>query len=397
MPEAVIVSVARSPIGRAFKGSLIGERGDELLLQMARAALAAAPSFDPSELDEVLVGCSLASGELGGNIGRTIPLMLGLDDVPGYTLNRYCASSLQTTRSAVHAIRAGDGDAYLSLGVESVSRVGDRGPDPLPGERSARFSAFVPSEDWTDPRASGRVPDAFISMGETAENVARLRGVTREQMDHYAAESQARAARAAEAGFWTRDIVPVTLSDGTVVSQDDSPRPGTTVEGLAALTPSFRPDGTITAGNACPLNDGAAAVLLMSDGRAERLGLTPRARVLSTAVSALSPEIMGLGTVEAALRAVDSAGLTMDDMDLVEINEAFAAQVIPTYEDLGVPHDKVNVMGGALAVGHPFGMSGARITSTLLNALEWTGGRYGLQTMCVAGGQGMAMVVERLP
>ena len=396
MPEAMIASVARSPIGRAYKGSLIGERGDELLLQMAQAALGAVPEFDPADLDEVLVGCALDSGELGGNIGRLIPVLLGLDGVPGFTLNRYCASSLQTTRSAVHAIRVGDGHAYLSLGVESVSRVGDRGPDPHPDERNPRFPVFTAAEPWTDPRERGEMPDAFISMGETAENVANSRGITREQMDQYAFESQQRAAQAAADGFWARDIVPVTRADGSVVSTDDSPRPGTTLEGLAALTPSFRPDGSITAGNACPLNDGAAAVLILSEERAGQLGVTPRARVVSTAVSALSPEIMGLGTIEAARRALAAASLTADDIDLFEINEAFAAQVIPTYRELGIPREKVNIMGGALAVGHPFGMSGARITSTLLNALEWTGGRYGLQTMCVAGGQGMAMVIERL-
>lgn len=316
--------------------------------------------------------------------------------MPGYTLNRYCASSLQTTRSAVHAIRAGEGHAYLSLGVESVSRTGERGPDPHEHERKPRFAAFTPRSDWRDPRLDGRTPDVFISLGETAENVAQLHGVTRSQMDAFAAESQALAARADQAGFWQRDIVPVTLADGTVISRDDSPRASTTVEGLAGLTPSFRPDGKVTAGNCCPLNDGAAAVLILSEQRAREPGIQPRARIVSTAVSALSPEIMGLGTIEAAQRALAAAGLTGADLDLAEINEAFAAQVIPTYEALGIPREKVNVMGGAIALGHPFGMSGARITSTLLNALEWTGGRWGMQTMCVAGGQGMAMIIERL-
>lgn len=396
MPEAVIASVARSPIGRAYKGSLAQERGDEMLLQMARAALSQAPQFDPAELDEVIVGCGLASGETGGNLGRLIPVMMGLDSVPGYTLNRYCASSMQSTRAAVHAIAAGEGHAYLSLGVEQLSRMGDRGPDPRADERSDRFAPFQPSQRWSDPRERGRTPDAFISMGETAENIAQLRGVTREEMDQYAAESQQRTAAAAASGFWERDIVPVVRSDGSIVRHDDSPRPTTTIEALRELSPSFREDGTVTAGNCCPLNDGAAAVLILSEERAAQLGVTPRARIVATAVSALSPEIMGLGTVEAARRAVAASGLRIDDIGLFEINEAFAAQVIPTYRDLGVPREKVNVMGGAIALGHPFGMSGARITSTLLNALEATDSRYGLQTMCVAGGQGMAMIVERL-
>lgn len=396
MREAVIVSAARSPIGRAFKGTLANERGDELLLQMAQQVLADAPGLDPNEIDEVILGLGLASGEQGGNLGRIIPILLGLDSVPGYTLNRYCASSLQSTRSAVHAIQTGDADVHLSLGLEMVSRMGERGPDPTEDERNPRFPDVAPTNEWTDPRERGELPDPFISMGETAENVARLRNVSREAMDEYAAESQQRAVAGIEAGFFEKDITPVTLGDGSVLAADDGPRPGTTIEKLSTLEPVFRPDGRVTAGNCCALNDGAAALLIMSGEKARSLGLTPRARILSTAAYALSPEIMGLGTIGAAKRALARAGLEAKHLDLVEINEAFAAQVIPTYKELGVSRDRVNVMGGAIALGHPFGQSGARITTTLLNALDWTGGRYGLQTMCVAGGQGMAMVVERL-
>lgn len=397
MPDAVIVAAARSPIGRARKGSLVSERADDLAAQIARSLFDSLPQFDPAELDEVYAGCGLPGGEQGGNLGRIVPVMLGLDGVPGSTINRYCASSMQTTRMAAHSIWAGEGDAYLSLGVESVSRVGSaRNPDPTALECNALFASRAPRVPWRDPRADGLVPDLFVSMGETAENVADIANISRERMDEFAARSQAFAAQAKQDGFWELDITPVTLADGTVVHDDDSPRPGTTLAGLAALEPVFRENGRVTAGNCCPMNDGAAALLVMSDERARALGLTPLARIVSTAASAVSPEIMGLGPVEASRKALKQAALSIEDIGLVEINEAFAAQVIPCYEQLGAPLEKVNVKGGAIALGHPYGMSGARITTTLINALRWEGKRYGLQTMCVAGGQGMAMVIERL-
>jgi acetyl-CoA C-acetyltransferase len=394
--RTVVLATARTPIGRAYKGSLVDVYPDDLLVTVVRAVLEATPNLDPNDLDEVLLGCGLAAGEQGGNLARVLAVQLGLDGVPGSTVNRYCASSMQTTRMADQAVRSGDGELFLSLGLESVSRVRQPGPDPLPEERPAAFRGLRAAVPWQDPRERGDLPDVFLGMGETAENVADLTGVTRQQMDEYAVRSQELAAQATASGFWKSELVPVTTPDGSVVDTDDSPRPGTTIEALAGLKPVFREDGRVTAGNSCPLNDGAAALLLASERAAERLGVTPLARVLSTATFALSPEIMGLGTVGAARKALAAAGLRAADLDLVEINEAFAAQVVPTYEQLGVPLEKVNVHGGAIALGHPFGMSGARITGTLLNGLRTRGGRYGLQTMCVAGGQGMAMVVENL-
>jgi acetyl-CoA C-acetyltransferase len=397
MADAVVVAAVRSPIARAFKGSLIDERADDVLLQTTRSLLSQVPELDGHDIDEVLLGCGLAAGEQGGNLARLLPIMLGLDDVPGTTLNKYCASSMQTTRMASQAIRSGDGEIYLSLGLEMLSRVAARNPDPEPPEQHPLFAARDPEPGpWMDPRERGLVPNAFLSMGETAENVADVYGVSRSEMDDYACRSQELAVASAANGFWKREIAPIELAAGGVLDHDESPRPGTTRDGLAALKPAFRPDGRVTAGNSCPLNDGAAGLIVMSDERARRLGLRPRARIVATAVSALSPEIMGLGTVEAARRAMRSAGLRPEEIDLVEINEAFAAQVIPTYRELGFPLDRVNTVGGAIAVGHPFGMSGARITTTLINALDWSGARYGLQTMCVAGGQGMAMLLERL-
>lgn len=394
MREAVIVATARSPIGRAFKGSLKDIRADEILLQISRAALEKVPQLDSRDIDEVFLGCSLAAGEQGGNLARILPVLLGLDHVPGTTVNKYCASSMQTTRMADQAIRSGDGDVFLSLGLEMVSRIVS--PDPTPQERNPAFVSRTVRGAWSDPRETKTVPDAFVSMGETAENVASIRDVTRAEMDRFSLRSQQLAAQRQAEGFWDMDITPVHLPDGTRVDRDDSPRPGSTLEGLSGLEPVFREGGTITAGNSCPLNDGAAALVIMSSDRANELGIRPLARILSTATSALSPEIMGLGPVEASRKALKAAGLTADDIDLVEINEAFAAQVIPSYKELGFPLEKVNVNGGAIALGHPFGMSGARITTTLLNSLRWHNKRYGLQTMCVAGGQGMAMIVELL-
>ncbi|MFI2363848.1 acetyl-CoA C-acetyltransferase [Promicromonospora sp. NPDC019610] len=407
MTEAYIVATARSPIGRAHKGSLKDVRPDDLAAEMVRAAVGQVPGLDPARIDDLLLGCGLPGGKQGMNLARIVAVLCGWDTVPGATVTRYCSSSLQTTRMAFHAIKAGEGDVFVSAGVESVSSFATGSSDDIPGvdlhnpvfaDALARTEKRAGSGTglWTDPRLEGVLPDAYISMGQTAENVAALRGVTRAEQDEFAARSQQRAEAAVAAGFWARDITPVTLPDGTVVSADDGPRPGTTVEKLATLEPVFRPDGSVTAGNACPLNDGAAAVVIVSGRVVDELGLTPLARIVSTGVSGLSPEIMGLGPVEASRQALRRAGLTVDDMDLVEINEAFAAQVIPSARELGVEPERLNVNGGAIAVGHPFGMTGARITSTLINALADTGGQYGLETMCVGGGQGMAMVLEKL-
>ena len=407
MTEAYIVATARSPIGRARKGSLVGIRPDDLAAQMVQAALDAVPGLDPGRIDDILMGCGQPAGEQGMNIARIVGVLLGLDGVPGTTVNRYCSSSLQTTRMAFHAIKAGEGDVFVSAGVESVTHYAQGSADFFPGVRveNPRFDAAIArtaartdagTPVWTDPRADGALPDPYIAMGQTAENVAQIHGVSREEQDAFAARSQQRAEAAIADGFWAREITPVTLPDGTVVRTDDGPRPGVTEASLSGLEPVFRPDGTVTAGNCCPLNDGAAALVIVSGRVVDELGLTPLARIVSTGVSGLSPEIMGLGPVDSSRRALELAGLTIDDMDLVEINEAFAAQVIPSARELGVDPDRLNVHGGAIAVGHPFGMTGARITATLLNGLSATGGRYGLETMCVGGGQGMAMVLERL-
>jgi len=405
MPEAVIVATARSPIGRAGKGSLASIRPDDLAVQMVNAALAKVPQLDPADIGDLILGCGVPGGEQGFNLARVIAVLLGYDHLPGTTVNRYCSSSLQTTRMAFHAIKAGEGDVYVSAGVECVSRLArgssDSWPDtknPVFGEAKERTerAAAGGSGTWHDPREDGLVPDIYIAMGETAENVAGLRGISREQQDEFGVRSQNLAEKAIANGFWAREITPVTLPDGSVVSADDGPRPGTTMEKVAALKPVFRPDGTVTAGNCCPLNDGAAAVVVMSDVKAAKLGITPLARIVSSGVTALSPEIMGLGPVEASRQALARAGMAVADIDLVEINEAFAAQVIPSYLDLGVDLAKLNVNGGAIAVGHPFGMTGARITTTLLNSLQFHDATLGLETMCVGGGQGMAMIFERL-
>jgi len=405
MPEAVIVATARSPIGRAGKGSLTSIRPDDLAVQMVSAALAKVPQLDPADVGDLILGCGLPGGEQGFNMARVMAVLLGHDHLPGTTVNRYCSSSLQTTRMAFHAIKAGEGDVYISAGVECVSRLArgssDSWPDtknPVFGEAKERTerAAAGGAGTWHDPREDGLVPDVYIAMGETAENVAGLRGISREQQDEFGVRSQNLAEKAIANGFWQREIIPVTLPDGSVVSADDGPRPGTTMEKVAALKPVFRPDGTVTAGNCCPLNDGAAAVVVMSDVKAAELGITPLARIVSSGVTALSPEIMGLGPVEASRQALARAGMAIADIDLVEINEAFAAQVIPSYTDLGVDLAKLNVNGGAIAVGHPFGMTGARITTTLLNSLQFHDATLGLETMCVGGGQGMAMIFERL-
>jgi acetyl-CoA C-acetyltransferase len=405
MPEAVIVATARSPIGRAFKGSLKDLRPDDLTARIVRAALDKVPQLDPNEIDDLLLGCGLPGGEQGYNMARVVSVLLGYDNVPGATVTRYCSSSLQTTRMAFHAIKAGEADVIVSAGVEMVSRLAKGSSDGLPDTKNPLFAEAESrtakrgeggAGTWHDPREDAETPDVYIAMGETAENVAALRGISRAEQDEFGVRSQNRTEKAIENGFFEREITPLELPDGTVVAKDDGPRAGTTLEKVSQLKPAFRPDGTVTAGNCCALNDGAAAVVVMSDTKAAELGLTPLARIVSSGVSGLSPEIMGLGPVEASRRALKNAGLTIDDIDLVEINEAFAAQVIPSYRELGVDIDRLNVNGGAIAIGHPFGMTGARITGTLLGGLETHDKTFGLETMCVGGGQGMAMVFERL-
>ncbi len=404
MPEAVIVSTARSPIGRANKGSLTELRPDDLSATIIQAALDKIPALDPREIDDLYLGCGLPGGESGNNLARIVAVLMGHDQLPGATITRYCSSSVQTSRMAFHAIKAGEGDVFISAGVETVSRfakgTSDHWPDthnPLFGDATARTDEqALGGQDWHDPREDGALPDAYIAMGQTAENVARLRGLDRKELDEFGVRSQNLAEKAIADGFWEREITPVTTPDGTVVSADDGPRAGVTYDAIAGLKPVFRPDGVVTAGNCCALNDGAAAVVIMSDTKAAELGLTPLARIVSTGVTGLSPEIMGLGPVEASRQALARANMSIGDIDLVEINEAFAAQVVPSYQDLGIELDRLNVNGGAIAVGHPFGMTGARLQNTMLNSLQWHDKTTGLITMCVGGGQGMAMIVERL-
>ena len=399
MSEAVIVATARSPIGRANKGSLVDLRPDDMTAQILRALMAKVPQVKASDVEDLMLGIGQPAGEGGFNIARVAAILAGLDDVPGVTVNRYCSSSLQTIRMAAHAIKAGEGDCFIAAGVETVSRYASGASDTAPnaifkpsGERTkARAAGGQPT--WTPPQG---LPDYYIAMGQTAENVREIEGVTRQEMDEWGARSQQRAVANQKNGFFEREITPLTLPNGTVVSKDDGPRDGTTVEGLAGLKPAFRPDGQITAGNACPLNDGAAAVMVMSAEKAKKLGITPLARIVSSGVSGLNPEIMGLGPIEACRQAMKRAGMTINDIDLVEINEAFAAQVIPSAKHLGIDYDKLNVHGGAIALGHPFGMTGARIMTTLINGLQNTGKSVGMESMCVGGGQGMAMIVERL-
>ncbi len=399
MPDAVIVATGRTPIGRAMKGSLVSCRPDDLSAHVIREVLAKVPQLDPTQVEDVMLGCGQPAGEAGYNVARVAVVLAGMD-VPGVTVNRYCSSSLQTIRMAAHAIWAGEGHAFVAAGVETVSRfqfgASDTGPhNPAFADSEARTAARAPAvtEPWTAPPG---LPDVYIAMGQTAENVAEYEKVGREEMDEYALLSQNRAVESQKNGFFEREILPVTLADGTVVSLDDGPRPDTTLEKLASLKPAFREGGKVTAGNACPLNDGAAAVAVMSDTRANELGITPLARIVASGVSAIDPEIMGLGPIEACRQTLGRAKMTIDDIDLVEINEAFAAQVIPSARHLGIPWEKLNVKGGSIALGHPFGMTGARIMTTLLNALEDEGKRFGLESMCVGGGQGMAMIVERL-
>jgi acetyl-CoA C-acetyltransferase len=400
--DAWIVATARTPIGRANKGSLVECRPDDLSATIVQAVLDKVPALDRAMVEDILWGCAQPAGEAGYNLARVVGILAGLPQAGGVTVNRYCSSSLQTIRMAAHAIRADEGDIFIAGGSENVSRFAGGISDGAPGSHNVKFED---AESRTSERTAGGggpwtppsgFSDVYIAMGQTAENVAEFENVSRDEQDEFAALSQNRAVEAQKNGFFEREITPVTLSDGTEVSVDDGPRPDTTVEKLSQLQPVFRPNGTVTAGNACPLNDGAAAVVVMSERKAEELGIAPLARVVASAVSAVDPEIMGLGPIEASRRALDRAGMTIDDIDLVEINEAFAAQVVPSAKHLGIPWEKLNVHGGAIALGHPFGMTGARIMTTLLNGLEDAGGRYGLETMCVGGGQGVAMIVERV-
>lgn len=405
--DAVIVATARSPIGRAFKGPMQEARPDDLASQMVAAALAQVPELAPNAVDDLVLGAWEHSGEQGENLARRVAVRLGYDFLPGTSVNRGCGSSLQTTLIAAQAIRSGFGSSYISAGVECVSRypvltdVGS-GPeafhDPIFDAAKARTELMAESGDqtWADPRATEELPNVHISMGQTAENVARLTGTSRAEQDDFALRSQTLATVARDGGFWARDITPITLPDGTRVDADESPRPNTTLAQLTALQPVFRPDGSVTAGNACPLNDGAAALIVMSSRRAKELGIKPLARVVAAGVSALSPEIMGLGPVEASQRALSMAGMAISEIDYVEINEAFAAQVIPSYRALDIDLDRLNVNGGGIALGHPYGATGARITTTLLRTLQERDATLGLETMCIGGGQGMAMIFERL-
>jgi acetyl-CoA C-acetyltransferase len=396
MPEAVIVDAVRTPIGRAAKGSLKSVRADDLAALPLQALIERNPQLDQRSIDDVMMGCGYGERESGYNIGRMATLLAGIDHrVPGCTVNRFCASSLQTTRMAFHAIKAGEGDTYIAAGVEAVSRT-------APG---APFE-FHPKLDGSE----GSLYNAYITMGMTAENVAEERNVSREAQDAWALISQTRAVAAQESGHFDKEIIPVTVpahkdvdKEGnevdvpeTVVTKDDGPRPGTTLEALASLRPVFKEDGTVTAGNACPLNDGAAALLIMSDEKAKSAGFTPRARIMASTVAAIRPEVMGLGPIPAIQQLLKNTGMTIEEIDVVEINEAFAAQIVPCKDELGIPDEKLNPFGGAIALGHPFGMTGARIMTTLLNDLETLEGTYGIESMCVAGGMGMAMLVERL-
>jgi acetyl-CoA C-acetyltransferase len=401
MPEAVIVATARSPIGRAFKGSLVSLRPDDMAAQMVKAVLDKVPALDPTTVEDLMLGNAQPAGEAGYNMARVVALLVGLPKVPGTTVNRYCSSSLQTIRMAAHAIKAGEGDVFVAAGVEAVSRFSQGMADGLPDTHN---QAFKEAEERTAQRSLGGsepwtpagLPDIYIAMGQTAENVRETEKVSRIDMDEFALMSQNRAVDSQQNGFFENEISPLLLADGTEVNIDDGPRPNTTIEALAQLKPAFRPDGEVTAGNSCPLNDGAAAVVVMSDTRARDLGLRPLVRIISSAVTALDPEIMGLGPIDACRQALSRAGMTIDDVDLVEINEAFAAQVVPSARHLGIDYSKLNVHGGAIALGHPFGMTGARIMTTLINGLQTDDMTIGLESMCVGGGQGMAMLVERL-
>lgn len=397
--DAVVVAYRRTPFGRARKGSLAQERPEDLALSAVRAAVALVPALDAATVDDMYLGTAVPHGAQGDNIARRVAVYAGWDSVPGATINRFCASSLEALASAARAIRAGDGDVFLAAGVDSTSSTPPISTDLYPGSDVAAARAdlqFASGETWTDPRNSDLAPDVYIAMGKTAEFVARLTQTSRREQDEWAVQSQSRAAAAIRSGFFAREIAPYTLAGGSVVTVDDGPRPDTTLEGLEGLRPAFADDGTVTAGNASPLNDGASAAVVMSAARAHELGLTPLARILGAGASALSPEIMGLGPVGATRKVLARLGLTVDDVDLVELNEAFAAQVIPTVRELGLDPERVNVHGGAIAIGHPFGATGVRLAGTLINGLQERDGTLGLVTLCIGGGQGMALVLERL-
>ena len=387
MPEAVIVATSRSPIGRAVKGSLINNRIDDLAGFIIDDLLKKVPAVERSSVDDVIMGAANHAGEQGANMARNMAMLAGLPDtVPGTSVNRFCASSLQSIRMAFHAIKAEEGHTFVAGGAESVTRTAGKG-----------MSLEDLNPRFLDKSRPDYINEMFIAMGMTAENVAEQYGVSRERMDEYAVISQNRAVEAQKNGFFEREITPVDLPDGTVMTQDDGPRPGTTVEKLATLQPVFKPDGKVTAGNACPLNDGAAAVLVMSDARAAELGLKPLARIIASAISGLAPEIMGVGPIEACRKVLAAANMSIGDIDVVELNEAFAAQVLPVCDEVGIDIDtQLNPHGGAIALGHPFGMTGARIMTTLINDLQTLDATIGLETMCVGGGQGMAMIIERL-
>ena len=399
MPEALIVATCRTPIGRAVKGSLTEARPDDMSAFIIGDVLSKVPELDAAEVEDVIWGIGQPGGEGGYNIARVASILAGVN-APGVTVNRYCSSSLQTIRMAAHAIKAGEGDCFVAGGVETVSRyeygAADSGPhndDFAAAEGRTAERTTGGAESWAPPQG---LPDIYIAMGQTAENVAQYKGVSRQAQDEWGVLSQNRAEAARNRGFFEREITPYPLSDGNEVRRDDGIREGTTLEGVSQLRPVFRPDGTVTAGNCCPLNDGAAAVVVMSDAKAASVGAKPLARIVATGVSALNPEIMGLGPVDACRQALGRAGMTIDDIDHVEINEAFAAQVLPSADDLGIDYDKLNPNGGSIALGHPFGMTGSRIMCTLLNGLEDADNTIGLESMCVGGGQGMAMIVERL-
>ena len=400
MTEAVIVATGRSPIGRAMKGQLNSIRPDDLSAQVIRAVLAKVPQLDPNLVDDLIMGCGQPAGESGHNIARVAALLSGMPNVPGVTVNRYCSSSLQGIRMAAHAIKSGEGDAFVCAGVETVSRfmfgMADGPKNELFADAEARTAERGQGGAAKWSQADGLV-DMYISMGQTAENVAQFCDVSRERQDEYAVRSQNLSEQNQNSGFWAEEIIPITLPDGTVVSTDDGIRPGTTLEGMSGLKPVFRPDGTVTAGNACPLNDGAAAVIVMSDTKAKELGITPLARFVSSGVSGLNPEIMGLGPVDACKQALGRAGMSIGDIDLVEINEAFAAQVLPSADQLGIDIERqLNIMGGSIALGHPFGMTGSRIMTTLIHSLQYNDKQFGMESMCVGGGQGMSMIIERV-
>ena len=397
--DAVVVAYKRTPFGRARKGSLADERPEDIALAAVRGVLADVPSLDPETLDDFYLGTAIPEGAQGDNVARRVAVYAGYDGLPAATINRFCASSLQATAAAARAIRAGDGDAFLVGGMESTSTTPPVPTDIYPGSdiSAARVDRIFASDDgWADPRDEGLDPDVYVAMGKTAELVARLTGTSRGDQDEWALRSQLRAAAAIDSGYFAREILPYTRVDGTTVAADDGPRRGTTRGGLAALPPAFREGGTVTAGNASPLNDGASAAVLMSAARASALGLRPLARVVGSTASALSPEIMGLGPVAAAQKLLDRLGLTIEDIDLIELNEAFAAQVVPVIRQLGADPERVNVHGGAIAIGHPFGATGVRLVGTLINALHERDGRLGLATLCVGGGQGMALILERV-